>query len=156
MMFTKVIGVALVTGSAVVVGRETGYAFTEAGAVTVVFVDIDSEGTKTSAEKSKKLAANSKHQYFAVQVDVADADSEPLTTQGRHGDERSLGRGFIVHIASAFTYIATPGMMAYVASKNAMMGIVKVAVLDNAKREIRINARCPIWELTSLLKRGLH
>ncbi|KAF7946850.1 uncharacterized protein EAE97_004099 [Botrytis byssoidea] len=80
MMLTKVISVVLVAAADVVsqaalgVGRQTGYAFTEAGAVTVVFADIDSEGTKTSAEKSEKLAANSKYQYFAVQVDFADAD----------------------------------------------------------------------------------
>ncbi|TGO66091.1 hypothetical protein BOTNAR_0068g00010 [Botryotinia narcissicola] len=84
-MFTKFISVVLVTDlvilaadvvsqAAVGVGRETGYAFTEAGAATVVFADVDFEGIKTSAEKSKKLAANSKYQCFAVQVDFADAD----------------------------------------------------------------------------------
>lgn len=60
-------------------------------------------------------------------VTKAMSTQEPLTTKGRHGDERSLGRGSIVHIASAFSYIAAPGMMAYVASKHAMMGMVKVA-----------------------------
>ncbi|KAF7914940.1 hypothetical protein EAE99_010361 [Botrytis elliptica] len=220
MSFAKVTGVALVTGAAAGIGRETGYAFAEAGALTVVFADIDSEGAKTSAEKSKEFAANSQYQSFAIKVDVADAVSvqsmvdwmvekfgridyvvhsaglgatslkptsdvdidnfdqihsvntrgtmlitravtkamstqEPLTTKGRHGDERTLGRGSIVHIASAFSYIAAPGMMAYVASKHAMMGIVKVAALDNAKYQIRINALCPTWVQTSMLERSI-
>ncbi|TGO29679.1 hypothetical protein BPAE_0012g00340 [Botrytis paeoniae] len=178
MSFSKVTGVALVTDAAAGIDRETGYAFAEADAITVVFTDIDSEGAKTSAEKSKEFATSSKYQCFTIQVNVADADSvqsmvdwmvekfgridyvvhsagleatslKPtsdvdivnfdqilsvntrgtmlITRAGRHGDERSLDRGFIVHIASAFSYIAAPGMMAYVASKHAMMGIVKVA-----------------------------
>ncbi|KAM0159138.1 hypothetical protein ACHAPC_003738 [Botrytis cinerea] len=221
MSFAKVTGVALVTGAAAGIGRETGYAFAEAGALVVAFADINFEGAKMSAEKSNGFAKNSSYQSFAIQVDVADVDSvqsmvdrmvekfgridylvhsaglgatslkptsdldianfdetlsvntrgtmlitravtkamstqEPLTTKGRHGDERSLGRGSIVHIASAFSYIAAPGMMAYVASKHAMMGIVKVAAVDNAKHQIRINALCPSWVQTSMLERSLE
>ncbi|ATZ56825.1 hypothetical protein BCIN_14g00560 [Botrytis cinerea B05.10] len=221
MSFAKVTGVALVTGAAASIGRETGYAFAEAGALVVAFADINFEGAKMSAEKSNGFAKNSSYQSFAIQVDVADVDSvqsmvdrmvekfgridylvhsaglgatslkptsdldianfdetlsvntrgtmlitravtkamstqEPLTTKGRHGDERSLGRGSIVHIASAFSYIAAPGMMAYVASKHAMMGIVKVAAVDNAKHQIRINALCPSWVQTSMLERSLE
>ncbi|KAM0308686.1 hypothetical protein ACHAO8_009777 [Botrytis cinerea] len=221
MSFAKVTGVALVTGAATGIGRETGYAFAEAGALVVAFADINFEGAKMSAEKSNGFAKNSSYQSFAIQVDVADVDSvqsmvdrmvekfgridylvhsaglgatslkptsdldianfdetlsvntrgtmlitravtkamstqEPLTTEGRHGDERSLGRGSIVHIASAFSYIAAPGMMAYVASKHAMMGMVKVAAVDNAKHQIRINALCPSWVQTSMLERSLE
>ncbi|KAM3158724.1 Short-chain dehydrogenase RED2 [Botrytis cinerea] len=221
MSFAKVTGVALVTGAATGIGRETGYAFAEAGALVVAFADINFEGAKMSAEKSNGFAKNSSYQSFAIQVDVADVDSvqsmvdrmvekfgridylvhsaglgatslkptsdldianfdetlsvntrgtmlitravtkamstqEPLTTEGRHGDERSLGRGSIVHIASAFSYIAAPGMMAYVASKHAMMGMVKVAAVDNAKYQIRINALCPSWVQTSMLERSLE
>ncbi|KAM0134540.1 hypothetical protein ACHAP3_005434 [Botrytis cinerea] len=221
MSFAKVTGVALVTGAAAGIGRETGYAFAEAGALVVAFADINFEGAKMSAEKSNGFAKNSSYQSFAIQVDVADVDSvqsmvdrmvekfgridylvhsaglgatslkptsdldianfdetlsvntrgtmlitravtkamstqEPLTTKGRHGDERSLGRGSIVHIASAFSYIAAPGMMAYVASKHAMMGMVKVAAVDNAKHQIRINALCPSWVQTSMLERSLE
>ncbi|KAF5874833.1 putative short-chain dehydrogenase reductase family protein [Botrytis fragariae] len=60
-------------------------------------------------------------------ITKAMSTQEPLTTKSHHGDERSLGRGSIVHIASAFSYIAALGMMAHVASKHAMMRIVKVA-----------------------------
>lgn len=44
----------------------------------------------------------------------------PRSYKGRHGRERTLGRGCIVNIGS-------PHMMAYVASKHALLGITKVA-----------------------------
>lgn len=47
--------------------------------------------------------------------------------KGRHGRERTLGRGCIVNIGSAASYIGQPHIMAYVASKHAVLGITKVA-----------------------------
>ncbi|KAF7874332.1 hypothetical protein EAF04_003004 [Stromatinia cepivora] len=161
MSFATVTGVALVTGAAVGIGRETGYAFAEAGALVVVFADLNLEGATASAENSKKFAANPKYQHAALKVDVSDAESVQamvgatslaptsdinvtnfdqtlaVNTRGtmlcRHGDERTLGRGSIVHIASSASYIAAPGMMAYVASKHAVMGITKVAAPNPRK-----------------------
>jgi NAD(P)-dependent dehydrogenase (short-subunit alcohol dehydrogenase family) len=52
---------------------------------------------------------------------------EPAPYRGRHGEERSLGRGCIVNLGSALSYAAAPSMMAYVASKHALMGITNVA-----------------------------
>jgi NAD(P)-dependent dehydrogenase (short-subunit alcohol dehydrogenase family) len=52
---------------------------------------------------------------------------EPKVYKGCHGAERSLGRGSIVNLGSGLSYGAGPGMMAYVASKHAIMGITKVA-----------------------------
>ena len=37
---------------------------------------------------------------------------EPRIYTGRHGIERSLGRGSIVNLGSALSYAAGPGMMA--------------------------------------------
>lgn len=55
------------------------------------------------------------------------SSQETRTHKGRHGEERSLGRGCIVNLGSAMSYVAGPGMMAYAASKHALMGITKVA-----------------------------
>lgn len=60
-------------------------------------------------------------------VTKAMAAQEPRKVKGRHGDERSLGRGCIVNLGSGLSYGAGPGMMAYAASKHAVMGITKVA-----------------------------
>lgn len=60
-------------------------------------------------------------------VTKAMSSQEPRTHKGRHGEERSLGRGCIVNLGSAMSYVAGPGMMAYAASKHALMGITKVA-----------------------------
>ncbi|EPE37166.1 NAD(P)-binding Rossmann-fold containing protein [Glarea lozoyensis ATCC 20868] len=80
---------------------------------------------------------------------------EPRTHTGRHGKQRSLGRGCIVNLGSVASFSAGRGMMAYVASKHAVMGITKVAAFDNAKHEIRVNAVCPTWVETPMLDRGL-
>lgn len=50
-----------------------------------------------------------------------------LTHKGRHGEERILGRGSIVNVGSGASYIGSPNMMAYVASKHAVLGITKAA-----------------------------
>jgi len=50
---------------------------------------------------------------------------EPKSHKGRHDDERSLGRGCIVNLVSALSYAAGPNMMAYTASKHAVIGITK-------------------------------
>lgn len=54
------------------------------------------------------------------------AAQELLTYTSRHGT-RSLGRGSIINLGSANSYIAAPNMMPYVASKHAIIGITKSA-----------------------------
>lgn len=51
---------------------------------------------------------------------------EPLSYKGRHGS-RSLGRGSIINLGSAASYIASEGMLSYTASKHAVIGITKSA-----------------------------
>lgn len=60
-------------------------------------------------------------------VSKAMIQQEPKVHRGRHGQERSLGRGSIVNLGSLNSYIASQGMMAYAASKHAVLGITKVA-----------------------------
>jgi len=51
---------------------------------------------------------------------------ESVTYTGRH-EERSLGRGSIVNVASISGLTGHPGTLAYTASKHAVMGITKAA-----------------------------
>ena len=51
---------------------------------------------------------------------------EPRTMKSRNGT-RDIGRGSIINVGSANSYVALPGKVAYVSSKHAMMGITKTA-----------------------------
>lgn len=52
------------------------------------------------------------------------AKQEPLIYKSRHG-ERSIGRGSIVNVGSVNSSVAAPGLLPYVTSKSAVMGITK-------------------------------
>lgn len=64
--------------------------------------------------------------YFVRALTGAMAKQEPLSYTGRHGT-RSLGRGSIVLLGSAQSYIAAPGMISYTTGKHAIRGIMKSA-----------------------------
>jgi NAD(P)-dependent dehydrogenase (short-subunit alcohol dehydrogenase family) len=59
-------------------------------------------------------------------VSKAMATQESLSYESRHG-QRSLGRGSIVNLGSLSSLVGAAGMMAYTASKHAVLGMTKVA-----------------------------
>lgn len=63
---------------------------------------------------------------FTHAITVAMQKQEPLTYTSRHGT-RSLGRGSIVLLGSVNSYVTAPGMLPYVTSKHAVVGITKSA-----------------------------
>ncbi|XXH02349.1 hypothetical protein Hte_008722 [Hypoxylon texense] len=68
-------GIALVTGAAGGIGKETALAFAEAGAQGVVFADINENGVKEAAEESRKYATNKDFRPLAIRVDITDEAS---------------------------------------------------------------------------------
>ena len=59
-------------------------------------------------------------------VSKAMSKQDPLTYESRSGI-RSLGRGSIVNLGSANSYIGVPGKLPYTAAKHAIIGITKSA-----------------------------
>jgi NAD(P)-dependent dehydrogenase (short-subunit alcohol dehydrogenase family) len=53
------------------------------------------------------------------------------------------GSGSIVNIASAASFIGSPGMAAYSAAKHGVMGLTKTAALEVAQKGVRVNAVAP-------------
>ncbi len=53
------------------------------------------------------------------------------------------GSGSIVNTASTAALFGSPGMIAYIGSKHAVLGMTKSVAIDVARQGIRINAVCP-------------
>lgn len=63
------------------------------------------------------------------------------------------GGGSIVNNASIGSFIVTPGLSAYQASKHGLIGLTKVAAIEFAARNVRVNAICPAGTDTAMLDR---
>ena len=64
------------------------------------------------------------------------------------------GGGAIVNCSSVAGLRGSPKTGAYYGSKHAVLGLTKVAALENAARGIRVNAVCPGLVMTDLVHRG--
>ncbi|KAL8786454.1 MAG: hypothetical protein Q9213_002770 [Squamulea squamosa] len=71
---TSVDGVAIVTGAAAGIGKETALAFAEAGARGVIVADIYQEGANESVSACKKIAKHPDFNAVAVHVDIVDEE----------------------------------------------------------------------------------
>lgn len=63
--------------------------------------------------------------------------------------------GRIINIASAHGLVASAQKSAYVAAKHGLVGLTKVAALENAQAGITVNAICPGWVLTPLVQKQI-
>jgi meso-butanediol dehydrogenase/(S,S)-butanediol dehydrogenase/diacetyl reductase len=64
---------------------------------------------------------------------------------------KASGGTAIVNNGSVASFIASPGMAAYVASKHGVAGLTKAASLDFIRHGIRVNAVCPGFVATPML-----
>ena len=65
--------------------------------------------------------------------------------------KRNWGR--IINVASTHGLVASVQKSAYVAAKHGVVGLTKVAALENATTGITVNAICPGWVLTPLVQK---
>lgn len=68
--------------------------------------------------------------------------------------EQNFGR--IINIASAHGLVASANKSAYVAAKHGIIGLTKVAALENAQTNITCNAICPGWVHTPLVQKQIE
>lgn len=66
---------------------------------------------------------------------------------------KKRGWGRVINIASAHGLVASKNKSAYVASKHGIVGLTKVAALENATNNLTCNAICPGWVLTPLVQK---
>ena len=59
----------------------------------------------------------------------------------------------IINVASVHGLVASANKSAYVAAKHGIVGLTKVAALENATTGITVNAICPGWVLTPLVQK---
>jgi len=65
---------------------------------------------------------------------------------------QKAGRGAIVNTSSAAGVVGTPALAAYTASKHGLLGLTKVAAVENAATGVRVNAILPGAVDTPLLR----
>ena len=65
------------------------------------------------------------------------------------------GSGCIINIASIAGLRGLPNNLSYVASKHAVVGMTKTAALEYARKNIRVNAVCPVFTHSALFQQLL-
>ena len=66
------------------------------------------------------------------------------------------GWGRIINIASVHGLVASLNKSAYVAAKHGVVGLTKVAALENANKGITANSICPGWVETPLINKQIE
>ncbi|SPH17510.1 D-beta-hydroxybutyrate dehydrogenase [Defluviimonas aquaemixtae] len=65
---------------------------------------------------------------------------------------KARGWGRIINVASAHAIVASPFKSAYVTAKHGMLGLTKTVALETAEHGVTVNAICPGYVLTPLVR----
>lgn len=178
--------VAIITGGAGGIGRETAKNFLEEGAAGILLVDLDESQLKEAAKglesdnvkffkadvsNSKDVKAYTEkaiQEFGRIDVLFLNAGIEgvvkPLTAYPEEMYDKVLsvnvkgvwlglkhafphmkenGGGSVIITSSVAGLQGTPNVMAYVTSKHAVIGSMRVAALEGAEHNIRVNTVHP-------------
>lgn len=98
---------------------------------------INNAGIQRSG-MAHKMADADWHDVLAVNLGAAF-----FTSRAALPSMRAAGRGHIVNIASASSFVAQAGAVGYVASKHGLIGLTKALALENARKGVQVNAVAP-------------
>jgi len=70
-------------------------------------------------------------------------------------DMKARKWGRIINVASAHALVASPFKSAYVAAKHGVLGLTKAVALETAEHGLTVNAICPGYVLTPLVKKQI-
>jgi 3alpha(or 20beta)-hydroxysteroid dehydrogenase len=124
--------VVVITGAAGGIGRAAARRFASEGA-RLVLVDISAGGL----EESRGAVEAAGGQALTVEADVTRA------ADVRRYVATARGGGAIVNTASVAGLRGTPNLVAYTASKHAVIGLTRTASLEFIRHGVRVNAVCP-------------
>jgi NAD(P)-dependent dehydrogenase (short-subunit alcohol dehydrogenase family) len=116
----------------------------EAGRLDVAFNNAGMAGQAhrledyPTAEFDKVIGVNLRSVFLGMKHEL------PLMNRG--------GGGVILNTASVAALSGPGGMSAYAASKHGVHGLTRVAAMENAARNIRVNAIAPGWTETPMVK----
>ncbi|KAJ5992761.1 3-oxoacyl-reductase [Penicillium sp. IBT 35674x] len=139
---TDLEGVEHMVAQVVETFKRIGYSVNSAG----IKVREPKNVIDTSMEEFERLyCANVLGKMNCVKaIGGAMRQQDPLSIQGHNG-ELNTGRGSIVNLGSANSYIATRNIVQYTTSKHAVVGITRNAAPDIASDGVRVNTVCPSW-----------
>jgi NAD(P)-dependent dehydrogenase (short-subunit alcohol dehydrogenase family) len=112
---------------------------TRVGAVQVLINNAAHDERHTTEDMTEELwgnriAVNLKHQFFCSQAVIPDM--------------KAAGAGAIINLGSVSWMIGQGGMVAYTASKSAVLGLTRSLARDFGAYGIRVNAVAPGWTMT--------
>ncbi|KAK8086484.1 oxidoreductase [Apiospora phragmitis] len=104
-------------------------------------------------EYNRVLGINAKSVFLVIRVvtKVMQSQEPAVVDLGRHVN-REVDRGSIVNVSSMMAHFAVATKLPYTASKHAITGITRAAVMDYKSFGIRINDVCPIWVKTPMFE----
>ncbi|KAI0116166.1 3-oxoacyl-reductase [Hypoxylon sp. NC0597] len=100
------------------------------------------------------LEVNVQGTYLVLSHVLATMKSQEAKQIHPTSPERGLTRGTFINMASLSSYIPIPGMVQYVTSKHAVLGITRTAAVENIHRGIRVNSILPSFVDTPMVRQG--